>query len=95
MAAEAVGMKTLAGTLIVGVTDNNQPKLAAEEMAVETAMATVTTTTTERSKTAATMAVVSMAFLHHRQHSTKRSSRMNGCNDIDGDGDSNNNNGRG
>jgi hypothetical protein len=39
------------------------------------------------------MAVVLMAFLHDRQQSTKRGSRMNGCNVIDGDGNSDNDNG--
>jgi hypothetical protein len=33
------GVKTLAATAMAGVTDNNQPKLAMEEMAVETATA--------------------------------------------------------
>ncbi len=32
-------MKTLAATAMVGVTDNNQPKAAEEEMAAVTAMA--------------------------------------------------------
>jgi hypothetical protein len=93
VAAEAAGMKTLAATLIAGVTVNNQPKLAAEEMAAEKAMAMVTTTTMARTKTAATMAVVATAFLHNRQQSTKRGSGRNGCNNLDGDGDSNDNNG--
>ncbi len=35
-AVAAADMKTLAATAMAGVTDNNQPKLAAEEMAAET-----------------------------------------------------------
>ncbi len=47
----AAVMKTLAATAMAGVTDNNQPKLAAKVMAVETATATVTTTTMARTMT--------------------------------------------
>jgi hypothetical protein len=39
VAAVAAAMKTLAATAMAGVTDNNKPKVAEEEMAVETAMA--------------------------------------------------------
>jgi hypothetical protein len=94
-AMEAAGMKTLAATAMVGVTDNNQPKLAAEEMSAETATATVTTMTTERTKMVGTTAVVSTGFLQDRQQSTKRGTGMNGCDNIDGDGNSNDNNRRG
>jgi hypothetical protein len=37
------GDEDITATAMAGVTDNNQPKLAAEEMLVETAMAMVTT----------------------------------------------------
>jgi hypothetical protein len=50
VAGEAAGMKTLAATATMGVTDINQPKLAAEEMAAETATATVTTMTKGKDK---------------------------------------------
>ncbi len=71
--ALAAAMKTLAATAMAGVTDNNQSKLAAEEMAVEKAMAMVTTTTMARTMTAAMMMAVPVAFLPDRQQSTKRS----------------------
>jgi hypothetical protein len=38
-AVAAATTKTLAATVIAGVTDNNQPKAAKEEMAAKTAMA--------------------------------------------------------
>jgi hypothetical protein len=94
-AAEAAGTKTLAASAMAGVTDINQPKLAAEEMAAETALAMVTTMTTARTKMVASTAVVSTAFLHDRQQSTKRGSGMNGCNVVDGDGNSNDDNRQG
>ncbi len=58
VAAAAVEMKTLAATAMAGVTDNNQPKLAAEEMAAEMATATMTTTMTARTMMAAMTTVV-------------------------------------
>jgi hypothetical protein len=94
-AAEAAGTKTLAASAMAGVTDNNQPKLAAEEMSAETALAMVTTMRTARTKMVASTVVVSTAFLHDRQQSTKRGSGMNGCNVVDGDGNSEDENRRG
>ncbi len=49
------------------VIDNNQPKTAAEEMAVETATAMVTMMTTAREMTAAMATAVMVAFLPDRQ----------------------------
>ncbi len=49
VAAVAV-MKVLAASAMEGVIDNNQPKATVEEMAAETATATVTMTTTARAK---------------------------------------------
>jgi hypothetical protein len=98
-AVAASEMKTSVATAMVGVTDNNQPKLAAEEMAAEMAMATVTTTPMARTMMAGTMTVVAAAFLPDRQQSTKIGSGRNGGNNVDsngnGDGASNDNNGRG
>ncbi len=93
----AAEMKTLVATAMAGVTDNNQPKLAVEEMAAETATAMVTTTAMAKTMTAARTMVVVAAFLPDRQQSTKRGSRRNGGDDVngngDGDGNSNNDNG--
>jgi hypothetical protein len=71
--ALAAAMKTLAATAMAGVTDNNQPKLAAEEMAAVKAMATVTARKTARTMMAAMTMAVPAAFLPDRQQSTKRS----------------------
>ncbi len=99
-AVAAAEMKTLVATANAGITDNNQPKLAAEEMVVEMAMATVTTTTTTaRTMTAAMTTVVAAVFLPDRQQSTKIGSGRNGGDNLNsrgnGDGNSDNNNGRG
>jgi hypothetical protein len=86
----AAEMKTLAATAMAGVTDNNQPKLAVEEMAAETATATVTTMMMARTMTAATTTVVATSFLPDRQHTAKRGSRRNGGDNVNSDSNDNN-----
>jgi hypothetical protein len=96
VAATAAAMKTLVATAMAGVTGNNQPKLAAEDMAAETVLAMVTTMTMARTMTVATGSAMMVAFLPDRQQSTstKRCSRRNGGGkgNSNGDWDSNNSN---
>ncbi len=98
-AVAAAEMKTSVATAMVGVTDNNQPKLAAEEMVAVMAMAMATTAKMARTMTAATTMVVAAAFLPDKQQSTKIGSGRNGGDNVDsngnGDGDSDDDNGQG
>ncbi len=66
VAAVAV-TKTLVATAMEVVIDNNQPKMAVEEMAAETATAMVTMTTTARAMTVAMATGEIVVFLPDRQ----------------------------
>jgi hypothetical protein len=90
-AVAAATTKTSAAIAMAGVTDNNQPKAAEEEMSGEMATGMVTMTMTARARMAA-MATAAMAgFLPDRQQSAKRGSRRNGGGDGYGDSNGNGN----
>ncbi len=67
MVAAILVTKTLAATAMEMVIDNNQPKMAAEEMVAETATGMVTTTMMARAMTVAIATAVMVAFLPDRQ----------------------------
>ncbi len=90
-AVVAATMKTLAAIAMGGVTDNNKPKAAKEEIAAETATAMVTMTMTARAMTAAMVTAVMAVFLPNRQQSAKGGSRRNGGRDGNGNGNGNGN----
>ncbi len=62
-AVAATATKTMAETAMAGGADNNQPKAAAEEMAVETAMEIVTTKLIAMTMMAAAETAVVAVFL--------------------------------
>jgi hypothetical protein len=78
VAAVAATMKTSVAIVMAGVTNNNHPKVAAEDMAAETVTAMVTTMRMARKMTAAMVTAVMVTFLPDRQQSTKRGSGRNG-----------------